>query len=277
MRAIKKGIRFHDIQQPVFDKKVEYCKNNGFGHIQLVLEKSIDGHSATKFSKNYALQLKEKFKPLKIAVLGCYINPSTLHNEILEKQLEKFEETVRYANVLRPIVVGTETGFCGEQPSDLDASEFAYQRLLTSMKRLVKTAEQYDVCIGVEGVHCFVINTPQKMKRLLDDLSSKHVKVIFDPVNYLNAFNYNEQNRMIMDVFTLFAEKIAVIHAKDFIVENGALKRVPLGQGLLHYKLIFEQMEKYHLDIPIITEEYTENQAKAGLEYLEQKYANLLT
>ena len=58
------------------------------------------------------------------------------------------------------------------------------------MREIVKEAERYNVNIGIEGVHCFVINTPQKMKRLIDDLDSDNVKVIFDPVNYLNINNY---------------------------------------------------------------------------------------
>ena len=39
---------------------------------------------------------------------------------------------------------------------------------------------------------------------------------IFDPVNYLNIDNYKEQDKMINDIFTLLADKICVLHAKDF-------------------------------------------------------------
>lgn len=267
---MKKGIRFHDVNLPTTEESVEFCKNNKIDYIQLVLEKSIEGHAKKPFSKEYALKLKSKFDPLKIAVLGCYINPSSLDEDFLELELQKFEKAIRFASILNPIVVGTETGFCGSACSELDGSEFAYQHLLKSLKRLVKVAESYKVHIGIEGVHCFVINTPKKMKRLLDDLSSEWVKVIFDPINYITLANYQEQDTIISDAFTLFGDKIAVIHAKDFVVDGTELKRVELGKGLLNYKLIFENVKKNNLDVPVISEEYSKEVAVKGLKWIQE-------
>lgn len=267
---MKKGIRFHDVNMPTIEDSVVFCKNNKIEYIQLVLEKSVEGHAEKNFSVEYAMQLKSKFEPLKIAVLGSYINPSSLDEEVLELQLQKFEKAVRFASILNPIVVGTETGFCANECSSIDSTEFAYQHLLKSIKRLVKFAESYKVHVGIEGVHCFVINTPKKMKRLLDDLSSDWVKVIFDPINYLNGTNYMDQDEIINEAFSLFADKIAVIHAKDFVIDGKELKRVPLGTGLLNYNLIFKHVKDKGLNVPVISEEYSKQQAVEGLNWIEK-------
>jgi sugar phosphate isomerase/epimerase len=202
-----------------------------------------------------------------VAILGSYINPSNPDDELLDLDVKKFEEKIKYASVLNPIAVGTETGI---YKSGMTDSDEAYERVLETLRKIVATAEKYDINVGIEGVHCFVINTPKKMKRLVDDLNSPKVKVIFDPVNYLNGDNYSGQNEMIEDMFALLADKICVIHAKDFTVENGEFKAAKPAEGMLNYKLIFEKMKEHNLDIPVICEDANEEDAAAAFERLEK-------
>ena len=130
----------------------------------------------------------------------------------------------------------------------LDMEKTTFQEVLKTIKELVPEAETYGVNIGIEGVHYFVINTPHKMKRLIDELGSNNVKVIFDPVNYLNINNYKGQDKMIDDMFSLLGDKICVLHAKDFVVENGEIQFAKPTEGMLNYKLIFEKMKEHNLD-----------------------------
>ena len=199
--------------------------------------------------------------------MGSYINPSNPSDEELRVDIEKFKEKIRYAKVLEPIAVGTETGIYKEGVTD---TEEAYQRVLKTIREIVNEAKKYDVNIGIEGVHCFVINTPQKMKRLLDDLNSDNVRVIFDPVNYLNIDNYKNCDKMVNDVFALLSDKICVLHAKDFVVEDGEFKLAKPAEGMLNYKLIFEKMKEHNLNIPIICEEINEDEACIAFEKLEK-------
>lgn len=269
---MKKGIRFHDIRKESIEEKVKWCKQSGFDYVQLVLEKAESNYALPPFTTENALEIKNRLNGVDVAVLGSYINPSTSDDTLLQAGVEKFCEKIRFASVLKPIVVGTETGFYGDAPSCLDDTPVAYRRLLQTMELLATKAEEYGVCIGVEGVHCFVINTPKKMKRLVDDLASKFVKVIFDPVNYLTEKNYLAQDEMIKDAFELFSDKIAVLHAKDFAIENGVMKRLRIGEGLLNYPLIFDYMQKNKVSAPIIVEEYTEDEAQNGAKYLEKLF-----
>ena len=230
------------------------------------MEKCVDGFADGMFSEEYAKSIKEDLRTMKVAVLGSYINPSAADDDELKKNIEKFKEKIRYATVLEPIAVGTETGVYKEGEND---TEEAYARVLGSFRELTAEAEKYGVCIAIEGVHCFVINTPQKMKRLVDDLDSDNVKVIFDPVNYLNIGNYREQDRIINDTFDLLGDKICVLHAKDFIVSDGKLLMVKPGKGDLNYALIFKRMRELGLDIPVICEEISDRSAVTSFGRLE--------
>ena len=264
---MKKGIRGHDVQASGLENIANRCRETEIEYLQLVLEKSIDGFESGNFSEDYANEIKSSLGDMKIAVLGSYINPSNPDKEGLEFDLFRFREKIKYATVLNPIVVGTETGIYVEGLTD---SEEAYQYLLGNVKDLLEEAEKYGVNIGIEGVHVFVINTPQKMKRLMDDLNSKNAKVIFDPINYINIDNYQNQDKIISDTFELLSDKIVVIHAKDFIVEDCRVKTVAPGEGMLNYTLIFNKMKEKNLDIPVIIEEFDENKAVTAFEYLEK-------
>ncbi len=264
---MKKGIRGHDVEISGLENISKRCKKQGISYLQLVLERSVDDFKIGDFSNEYATSIKEQLGDIKIAILGSYIDPSNPNDDELKLDIEKFKEKIRYASILNPIAVGTETGIYKDGLTD---TEEAYQCVLTTLKELTKYAKEYGVCIAVEGVQCFVINTPQKMKRLINDLNSDNVKVIFDPVNYLNIHNYQKQDEIINDTFDLLNNKICVIHAKDFVVENGVLKAAKPTQGLLNYKLIFEKMKEYNLDIPIICEEITDSEAVCAFRKLEE-------
>lgn len=270
-RKFKKGIRGHDIRVSGIEKLSMTAKEHNIGYLQLVLEKSIDGFKTGDFTEEYAEKIKMQLGDTKVAILGSYINPSNPDDEELRAEIEKFKEKIKYASILKPIAVGTETGIYKEGMTD---SEEAYQRVLQTMKEIVSEAEKYGVNVGIEGVHCFVINTPQKMKRLVDDLNSDNVKVIFDPVNYLNIDNYMKQDKMINDMFSLLSDKICVLHAKDFTVENGEFKTVKQTEGLLNYQLIFQKMKEHNLDIPIICEEINEEEASVAFNKLEKIWRN---
>lgn len=268
---MKKGIRGHDVRSENLKGIIKKCRNLDFSYLQLVLERSIKVFEFGIFSKDYAISLKEQMGDSKIAVLGSYINPSNPDDEELKSDIAKFKEKIKYASILEPIVVGTETGIYKEGMTN---SEEAYIRVLHTIKELAEEAKKYNVNIGIEGVHCFVINTPQKMKRLIDDLNFDNVKVIFDPVNYLNIDNYKEQDKMINDIFTLLSDKICVLHAKDFVVENGEFKSAKPTEGMLNYELIFDKIKEYNLDLPIICEEINEDEAVVAFEKLENIWRN---
>lgn len=268
---MKRGIRGHDIRACGIENLSRAAQEQNIRYLQLVLEKSIDGFKTGDFTEEYAEKIKKQLGNIKVAILGSYINPSNPDDVGLRADIEKFKEKIKYATVLNPIAVGTETGIYKEGLTD---SEEAYHRVFETMREILIDAEKYDVTVAIEGVHCFVINTPQKMKRLVDDLKSDNVKVIFDPVNYLNIGNYKAQDEMINDMFDLLADKICVLHAKDFLVKNGEFKMVKPTEGMLNYELIFKKIKKHNINIPIICEEINEDEAVAAFKKLEKLWRN---
>lgn len=263
---MKKGIRGHDVAESGLKKIDSICAKTGIEYIQLVLEKSIVDFKAGEYSQEYAQKIKSEMPNTKIAILGSYINPSDPNEEALRESIEKFKEKIRYATVLNPIAVGTETGSYIEGKTH---TEEAYQYLLKTVKELVAEAEKYNVNIAIEGVYTFVINSPGIMSRLVNDVNSENIKVIFDPGNLITIENFSAQDKIINDMFDLLADRIVAIHAKDFVIEGKDKVRVGVCEGAINYKLIFEKMKEYNLDIPVIFEGYTPEEAKEAFLKLE--------
>ena len=57
--------------------------------------------------------------------------------------------------------------------------------------------------------------------------------------------------------------------SKDFTIKNGEFKSAKPTEGLLNYKLIFEKLEEYNLEIPIICEEINEEDSALIFKKLE--------
>ena len=228
---MKKGIRGHDVLPQGIGEISKKCQDAGIEYLQLVLERSKEDFTFGKFSPEYANEIKQELGASKVAVLGSYINPSEPSDDILAENLAKFKEKIRYASVLNPIVVGTETGRYIEGKTH---TEEAYQRVLKSIKELTKEAEKHGVCVGVEGVHLFVIDSPKTIARLIEDVDSHNLKVIFDPCNLISIDNYKEQDKIICDMFDMFHDRLAVVHAKDFTIEDGKITKAMTGEGMLN-------------------------------------------
>ena len=175
---------------------------------------------------------------------------------------------MHYAKYIGAEMVGLET--CRFSDDDeINNSEETYQYLLKNMKKLVSAAEEIGVNVGIEGVHFHVINTPTKMKRLVDDLNSPNVRVIFDPVNYINTANYKNQDEIINTHFDLLGEKTKLLHLKDFKLVDGEVAYEFPCDGLLNKDLLWDKLKQYNPDIAVILEEVKEDhlaQVKAAVE-----------
>lgn len=266
------GMRGHDFETDTITALAEKCNEYGVGGVQLVLLRSIKGFEKGKFTPEYAKSIGDELRKnnVRIPILGCYINPSDANRDTLAESLDYFVESLHYAKYMGAEMVGLET--CNYIDKEHNDTEEAYQYLLKNMKYLCGKAEELGVKIGIEGVCFHIINTPDKMKRLVDDLNSPIVRVIFDPVNYINIDNYEKQDEIINRHFDLLGDKTRLLHLKDFKVENGSVVfENPCG-GLLNKKLVFERLTESYPECAVILEETKEEKLARAKQETEQYF-----
>ena len=267
------GVRAHDFGRWPAAELAERIARTGFRCVQLAPPKAIVGFEAEpgRLSADGARQVREAFARQKvgIAVLGCYINlvdPDPAQRRI---QLDRFKEYLRFARDFGCGVVGTETGSLNADYSfhPDNRGEAAFQRVLASVRELVAEAEKSGVMVGIEGVERYVISDPRRMRRLLDEVESERLGVIFDAVNLLSIENYQRQDDIMREAFALWGDRIAIIHAKDFVVEKGALRSVLSGQGMLHHGPLVDFIGRREPSLPVLMEDTAPDTVARGVQF----------
>ncbi|MGD6876053.1 sugar phosphate isomerase/epimerase family protein [Bacillus infantis] len=274
------GIRAHDIEKDSLEELAEEIGRKGFSCIQLALGKSLPAlyPSPGTLSPGLARYIGKTFGDagVQIAVLGCYVN--LIHPDLSERRkgLEKFKEHIRYARDFGCSIVGTETGSVLPEMgySERNFEEKPFLDAVESVAELAQEAEKFGVIVGVEAGVYHPVHSAERLKRLLDLVDSNNVQVIFDPANLITVENYHRQDELLAEAIELLGEKIAIFHAKDFVVEEDQVKIVPAGQGLLNYSLISKLLKDQKPYIQVLMEGTKEPDIDRCADYLRREFSS---
>lgn len=282
---LKIGIRAHDMggkySLEEANKISSLVEKLGGTSVQLALNKSFYGmeNLSGKLTPGLGKTILKEFSKnnVEISVLGSYINLGNPDHKLWRKEIEKFKEHIRFSKFIGHAIVGTETGCYNSEYkyTELNETEEAFERFLQSLKELVETAEQLGVVIAIEGVERHIINTPEKMKKALDLVKSENLVVIFDPVNFLSVENYHLQDKIVEDSFRMFGDRIAIIHAKDYLIENGEMKVVPATYGQFNYPLLLKYLKEQKPGIDILLENSTVETVETIIGNMKDIYMGL--
>jgi sugar phosphate isomerase/epimerase len=242
------GVRGHDFGKLPLAELARAIADRGYRSLQLALAKAIaDIDTSTgKLSTGLGRYVGGTFARhgVRIALLGCYINP--LHPDPAERQrgIARFKEHLRFAHDFGCSMVGTETGSVrADYGQDAqNQSEASLDSLIRVVAELVAEAEKFGALVGIEAVTSHVVNSSRRMRRVLDTVASNNLQVIFDPVNLLDEQNHQHQDALWREAFDLFGERIQVLHAKDVSFQGGVRRVVPVGQGLVDYPRVLDLM-----------------------------------
>ncbi len=273
---IRIGVRAHDFGcLPAGELAAKIAAQN-LVCAQLALGKAIAGLNLKPglLNPGLAFAIGEAFRQhgVQIAVLGCYVNPIHPDPATRKALLGLFKEHLRYARDFGNGLVALETGSLNADysPHPDNHSEAAFQQTLASLAELAAEAENFGVIVGIEAVASHVVSTPQKMRRMLDAVASNNLQVVFDPVNLLSVENFHAQERVIGEAFELFGERIAIIHAKDFVVENGQLRSASAGRGKLRHDLVMKFAVEEKPGISILLEDTNPQTVEESRDFLRQ-------
>jgi len=231
-------------------------KEAGFTCTQLAPTKAIEGighfNDITPSTLN---DIDKSFgnSGLEITVLGCYIEPSIPD---IDKRLENvgiFRDNITYAKQLGVSIVGTETTHFNIDASPAER-EIVYELLKDSVLRMVEQAEKENVIVGIEPVAEHTLNTPSLARRLLDEVNSDKLKIIFDPVNLVLPNTINNQREIFKETFDLLGDDIVAVHVKDIIIEDNQKTWRNIGAGIIDYEYIFAWLHENKPNIRLLRE-----------------------
>jgi len=254
---MKIGVRAHDFGRQSVISLATNIKEAGFSCVQLAPAKAIeDINSFADITDNHLETIHETFNRtgIEITVLGCYIEPSLPDKAERLQNVEIFKTNLTNAKKLGIKIVGTETtGMDIATPTTEREKTFAL--LKDSVLRMVEQAEKENVLVGIEPVAEHTLNTPELTRRLLDEVNSDKLKIIFDPVNLLLPGNIQSQDEIFRNMFTLVGEDIVAVHIKDIVIENDQKVWRNIGEGVVNYSLIFDWLRCNKPEIHILRED----------------------
>lgn len=276
------GLRAHDAGKDTSGQLARKIAAAGFQCVQLTLEEAVVGMEAIagRLSPGLAWSVGMDFRNagVQIAVLSCYFNMMEENPAALGRSVADFHERLRYARDFGCGIVATETGSLNADFSfhPENHGDKAFEKLLPTLQSLVREAERFGVIVCIEAVWKYAIHDPESTKRMLDAIPSNNLQILFDPVNMASPDNFGQLDDLITGAFSLYGERIAVLHLKDYVIENGKTSIVPLGRGLLNIPLLLRLAREHKPGINIILEEMDFAGAKQNLRYLQENYGDFI-
>lgn len=274
------GIRLHDAVQAPVEDRLKIVKEQGFTCAHVALSKVISENSVAPeaLTPGYAMYLRRLFDKYELdcAVLGCYLNLATPDAAQLKAAQEKYMANIRFAAHLGAGVVGTETGAPNVEYKFEEAcwNEESLQIFIRNLRPVVKYAEQMGGLVAIEPVVRHIVCNPVRARRVLDEIGSPNLRIILDPVNLLEIYNYEKQDEIIDEAIELLGKDVAVLHVKDFAITDGRLVSVPVGQGQCHWDRIMPYMKKEKPYMHATLEDTRPDNAVAALNYISEIYRN---
>ncbi len=272
------GIRLHDTTRLPFAERIADVHRLGFACGHLALAKVIDEFPTTDeaLTPGLAMYIKNVFAEnhVDIAVLGCYLNLADPRQESLEKTVHRYMAHIRFASWLGCGVVGTETGAPNETYSFTPEchTEEALQLFLKNVRPVIKYAEQMGVVFAIEPVYRHIVWNPRQARRVLDEIASPNLQIIFDPVNLLDMANYQDREAVIGEAIELLGPDIAMVHLKDFCIEDGKMISLGCGLGEMDYTDILRFMKERKPYIHATLEDTKPENNQQVREFILRKY-----
>lgn len=275
------GIRLHDTTKLPFEERIADVHKLGFACGHLALAKVIDEFPTTDeaLTPGLAMYIKNVFakNQVDIAVLGCYLNLAHPDPEKLAGIVHRYMAHIRFAAWLGCGVVGTETGAPNETYSFTPEchTEEALQLFVRNLRPIVKYAEQMGVVFAIEPVYRHIVWNPVQARRVLDEIDSPNLQIIFDPVNLLDLANYQDREAVIGEAIELLGPDIAMVHLKDFRVEGGKMISLGCGQGVMDYTEILRFMKTRKPFIHATLEDTKPENNQQAKEFILRRYEEI--
>ena len=154
-------------------------------------------------------------------------------------------------------------------------SDWALERFIDGLRPVVEYAEKMGVLVAIEPVVRHIVCNPVRARKVLDEINSPNLRIILDPVNLLETYNYEKQDEIFDQAIELLGKDIAMIHFKDFLRKDagGQLAATGAGQGGMEdYRTILRFAKQEKPWVFATLENTTPENSVQCLQYLQKQY-----
>ncbi len=153
-----------------------------------------------------------------------------------------------------------------------NAEPSAWYDMSESMKRICELASSHDLTLAIETEASNIIDTPEKARRIMDEVGYGGLKMILDAANLFLPGRARKENVIptLDRAFELFGKDIVLAHGKD-IRESDGIDFCAAGEGIVDFAYMTGQLKKMRYDGDFMLHGiYSEEKMPAALAFIRQ-------
>jgi sugar phosphate isomerase/epimerase len=147
-----------------------------------------------------------------------------------------------------------------------------FDRLVASLRQAAQAAQAEAMVLALEGHVLSLLDTPQRMRDVIEAVGSPALQFNTDPVNFIGTVkDAYDPSRVLDELVTLLGQYTVAAHLKDMAVQDKwvlHIDEVVIGEGTMDYGRLLLQLEQINPDMYGIIEHLPDEkipQARAGL------------
>ncbi|MEP7356959.1 MAG: TIM barrel protein, partial [Anaerolineales bacterium] len=147
-----------------------------------------------------------------------------------------------------------------------------FDRLVDSLRQAAQTAQAEGMTLALEGHVLSLLDTPRRMRDVIDAVGSPALKFNTDPVNFIGTVrDVYDPSRVLNELASLLGDVTVAAHLKDLTVRDSLvlhIDEVVIGEGHLDYGRLLPQLEQMNSEMYGIIEHLPDDaipRARAGL------------
>lgn len=274
---MKFGLRAHDF---LIDDDLELLaktiNKNKIEYIQFANGISLpeESNKGTQISKELGKKVQTLLKRngIQISVLSCYINLIDPDKKLEEKNIKQFQKYLSLAGEYNAKLVGTEPGSVDPffRPTELNYKKSAVKHTIDNVKKLIEIGKKNNTFVGIEAGVNHPIHSLDTIGQLINEVDSKYLKIILDPVNLLDEKNKDSLYEILETGLERFKDEIYAIHIKDYIFDENKEIVTP-GTGIMDFEKALGIIKRHLPNAIVILDEAPREGLEAGIKLLRRK------
>lgn len=154
-------------------------------------------------------------------------------------------------------------------------SDSAWADMAESMKSAAKIAEEFGLTLAIETEANNTIDTPEKARRIMDEVGSPALKMILDCANLFHPGKATVENmRPMIDLaFEQFGADIVIAHGKD-IRPSAGIDFCGTGFGIVDFPYVVQKLDSIGFTgVMALHGIYTESDMPGCLKFMQNAVA----
>lgn len=163
-------------------------------------------------------------------------------------------------------VIVSETGSANPENAWIDHPNNylpeVWDAVVETMRQICARAAEEGVTFALEPHFGQVTKSPATLRRMLDDVGAKNLRIALDMANMVTADNAGNTRALIDEFFDKLSGDLELVHAKDTKIVDGRSVFLGAGKGALDYPYLMDKLRACGYDGPVLLEYVNE----AGLQ-----------